>query len=141
VGSHAEQVDAASVDFDHEQDIEAAQADGVEMKEVGGEQACGLVSQEAAPVRVDSSWCRADPVGGDDASDRAFPDAVAEPGQFALDAAMAPSRVLLSEANNQLAQRALDSGTSYGRRVGPFSGDEAAVPGQQGCRCDESVGE
>ena len=119
------------VNLDHEQDIEPAQADGVEMKEIGGEQARGLGSQEAAPTGVQPTRSRADPAGSEDAPDGALPDVMAEPGQFALDAAMSPPRVLSSEASNQLAQRAVDTGASYGDREGPFLGEEAAVPGQQ----------
>jgi hypothetical protein len=65
---------------------------------------------------------------------------VAEPGQFFLDATISPLRVLSSEVNNQLAQRAVDAGASCAGRVGPFSGDKAAMPGQQGRGSDELMG-
>jgi len=54
---------------------------------------------------------------------------------------MSPPRVLSSEANIQLVQRAVDTGASYGGREGPLLGEEAAVPGQQRGGRDEPVGE
>jgi hypothetical protein len=75
--------------FEHEQDVEPAQDDCVEMKEIDGEQAGGLGAQEVAPVGVDPSGRWSDPGGGKDAPDGAFSDAVAEPDQLALKSAMA----------------------------------------------------
>jgi hypothetical protein len=46
---------------------------------------------------------RAEAGRGQDAADRAGADTVAEPEEFALDAPMAPSRVFLCEADDQVA--------------------------------------
>jgi hypothetical protein len=72
---------------------------------------------------------------------RSFADAVAEPGQFSLQAAMSPPGVLPRDTEGQLAELGVDSRASRRRWVGPFLSDEAAVPGQQGGWRDESVGE
>ncbi len=42
-------VDAAGVDFQHEEDVEAAKQHGVDMQEVAGQQAVGLRLQERPP--------------------------------------------------------------------------------------------
>jgi hypothetical protein len=68
------------VDLHHEQDAEPAQADGVEVEEIGGQQATRLGAQEGTPVGVGLSGCGADAVGGEDAADGARTDVVAKPG-------------------------------------------------------------
>jgi hypothetical protein len=45
-------VHAAAVVFDHEQDVEAAQEDGVDVGEVDGEDGVGLCGQELSPGRT-----------------------------------------------------------------------------------------
>jgi hypothetical protein len=43
---------------------------------------------------------RGSDAGGEDAPDRARADAMAEPGEFSLDAAMPPAKVLLSQLDD-----------------------------------------
>jgi hypothetical protein len=78
----------------HEQDIESAQGDGVEGEKIGGQQTRGqqtrgLSPKEGPPPSVCSTGCRAESGGGQDPPDRASAFAVAEPGEFSLDSAMA----------------------------------------------------
>ena len=61
VGGHPVQVHCASLDLHDGQDVEPAQSDGVEGEEVGGQQTCGLGTQEGSPVGVGLRWCRAEP--------------------------------------------------------------------------------
>ena len=76
---------------------------------------------------------RPDARGGDDD---------ARGGEFAVDAAVAPVRVLLREAEYQGGGPFRDSRSTWpGVRVGPVLGDEIALPTQQGCRLDEEVSE
>jgi hypothetical protein len=60
VSGHSEDVHPAGAHLHHEQDVEPAQGDGVEGKEVGGQQPGGLGPQESPPSGVGSAWCRTD---------------------------------------------------------------------------------
>jgi hypothetical protein len=65
-------------------------------------------------------------------------DLVAQPGEFALDAAMPPGRVLVGQTQDQRPQLRIDRGPpSPGVRVGPIPGQQLAVPAQQRGRGDE----
>jgi len=61
VRGHAEQVDPPGVDFHHEQNVKAAQRDGVEGEEVGGQQPGGLSAQESSPPGVCPTRCWTQP--------------------------------------------------------------------------------
>jgi hypothetical protein len=54
-----------------------------------------------------------------------------EPDELALDAAMPPPRILPGKPDHQFAQLIIDHGPSWWVGVGPFPGDQAAVPRQQ----------
>ena len=140
VSGHPEDVDPAGAHFHDEQDVEPAQGDGVEGEEVGGQQSGGLSAQEGPPSGVCSAWCRAEPGGGQDPADRARAHAVSEPGEFALDAAVSPGRILLGQAQHQVTDLVADRWAAGPVRIGPFPGDQAAVPGQQRGRGDDPVG-
>ena len=135
----AEDVDAAAGDFHDEQDVESAQPDGVEVEEVGGQQPGRLGSEEGAPVGVYPARRRAQVCGGQDPADGAGADVVSEAGELALDAAVSPARVLPCQPDDELAELVVDAGAAGRVRVGPFLGDQASVPGQQGGGGDESV--
>ncbi|MCA1682283.1 MAG: hypothetical protein LC700_04050 [Actinobacteria bacterium] len=62
--------------------------------------ACGLNLKEGPPPIV-CSGCRAESGGGQDPPDRASAYAVAEPGEFSVDSAMAPGGVLLGQVQHQ----------------------------------------
>jgi hypothetical protein len=57
---------------------------------------------------------------------------VPESGELALDAAVSPARVLPGQPDDELTELAVDAGAAGRGWVGPFLGDQAAVPGQQG---------
>ena len=139
VRGDAEDVDPSVGDFNDEQDVEAAQPDGVEMEEVGGQQPGCLGSQECAPLGVYPARRRAQVRGGQDPADGAGADVVSEAGELSLDAAVSPARVLPCQPDDQLAQLGTNAGATGRARVGPSLGDQAAVPGQQGGRRDEPV--
>jgi hypothetical protein len=86
VGGNAEDVDAAGSDLHDEQHVQTAQRHRVDVEEVCREQPRCLRPQERTPARIDLAWRRADPTGGEDATDRAGADPMAGPDQFALDA-------------------------------------------------------
>ena len=66
-------------------------------------------------------------------------DVMSESGELSLDAAVSPARVLPCQPDDELAELAVDAGTTGLVRVGPSLGDQASVPGQQGGGCDEAV--
>ncbi|MCA1822420.1 MAG: hypothetical protein LC644_11935 [Pseudonocardia sp.] len=62
VRGHAEQVHPPGVDFHFKQNAEAAQRDGVEGEEIGGQQPGGLRTQEGSPPGVCPTRCGTQPV-------------------------------------------------------------------------------
>jgi hypothetical protein len=91
-------MDPAGADFHDEQNVKAVQCDGVEGEKVGGQQSGGLSAQEGSPAGVCSAWCRTYTGGGEDPADSACAQAVSEPDEFALDAAVAPGRILVCQS-------------------------------------------
>jgi hypothetical protein len=83
-----------AADLHHEQDVEPAQAKGVEVEEVRGPQARCLRAQEGAPTGIRLPRRGADAGPGEDAPDRPRADVVAKLGEFALYPAMSPTWVL-----------------------------------------------
>jgi hypothetical protein len=139
VRGDAEDVDPATSDLHDEQDVQPAQPDGVEMEEVGGQQPGRLGFEERAPVGVYPARRRAQVCGGQDAADGAGADVVSEPGELTLDAAVSPARVVPCQADDELAELAVDARAARSVRVGPFLGDQAPVPGQEGGGGDDAV--
>src|SRR6266496_1616064 len=74
VGRATGEVDAAALDFDEEEHVEAAQRDRLDREEVAGEHAGGLLAEELAPARPRVPRRRPKPVGKQDAPDRARRD-------------------------------------------------------------------
>ncbi|GAA2216891.1 hypothetical protein ACFY2R_28025 [Micromonospora olivasterospora] len=79
VRGDAKKVDPSGGHLHDHQRVQARQQDRVEVKEVDGQKASGLVAQEGAPVGVWLAGRRADPPAGQDPSDRARSDPMAEP--------------------------------------------------------------
>jgi hypothetical protein len=94
-------MDSSGTHFPDEQDIKAAQPDGVESEKVGGQQPGGLGAQEGPPPGVATPWRRAQPRGGQNPSDRARAHAVPQSGQFSLEASISPRRIFLCQAQHQ----------------------------------------
>src|SRR3954470_17825940 len=84
MGGDAEEVDPAGEYLHHDQDIDPAQSDGVEVEEVGGQQPVGLGTQELPPTGVHTAGRRPGSGAGEDPADGASADPVAEAEQFAL---------------------------------------------------------
>ena len=135
----AEDVDPATRDFHDKQYVESAQPNGVEMEEVAGQQPGRLRSEEGAPVGVYPARRRPLACSGQDPADRAGADVVPESSELALDAAVSPARVLPCQPDDELAELVVDARAAWRVRVGPFLGDQASVPGQQGGGGDEAV--
>ena len=103
MGSDPAEVDAAAVVLDHEQDVEAAQEDGVDVGEVDGEDRVGLAGEELAPGRSGPARSRIDAGALEDLPHCRRGDRVAEADEFAVDSAVAPPWVLPRHPQHQIA--------------------------------------
>jgi hypothetical protein len=86
MGGDAEDVHPSGRDLHNEQHIQPPQRDGVDVEVVGRQQAGRLRAQERPPIGVDLAWGRTALRAGEDATDGASADPMAEPDEFALDA-------------------------------------------------------
>jgi hypothetical protein len=75
----------------------------------------------------------------EDPANRGGADPVAELEQFALHALISPGRILSGQPFDQAAMVGVDARAAVGVRVGPFLGDQSAVPAQDGGRSDQAV--
>ena len=96
------EVDGSGGDVDEEQQVEPAQRDGFDGGEVAGDS--GLGPQELRPSDFAACGCRVDSGVVEDLPDRGRSKAVAEPGKFAVDTAVSPSRILSCEAQCESAK-------------------------------------
>ena len=94
VGGDSGEVHAAAAVLDHDEDVVAAEEDVVDVREVHGEDRSGLRGQELSPGRPGPVRRGVDPGGLQDRPHGGGGDRVAEPDQLALDASIAPPRVL-----------------------------------------------
>ena len=136
-------VHPAGAMFDEHQDIQSSEQHGVHVQEVDREDPGGLGVQELPPGRARAARRRIDARGMQDLPDGGRRDRHAELGQFAVDAAVSPQRILLRQADDE-AGDARDCRRAAGRaplaRV-VLPRDQPAVPGQQRRWCHrEDVG-
>jgi hypothetical protein len=134
MGGDAEDVDGAGAYLYDEQRVEALQADGVEMEEIGGEQAAGLGLEKVGPLAVRRLAARrgAETGGTQPPPDGGGADFVPEAAQFTVYAPESPSGVLDAEPGDQVADL-LRQGPAPGRGwLRPLLLHQALVPGQQG---------
>jgi len=64
---------------------------------------------------------------------------VPESDEFALDAAMPPTRILPGKSDDQFAQLIINHGPSWPVGVRPFPGDQTAMPRQQRAQRHDAV--
>jgi hypothetical protein len=141
VGGHSGQVDPPGVQFDEEQHIQPPQRGGVDGEEVARRDSRGLLAEERSPSGGGPPRCRIQAVAVQRGADRGGRDSHAEVHQFALDALVAPARVLCGEADDQLLDDLVELWPPLAdTRVGPRARDEAPVPAQQRLRGDEEAG-
>ena len=111
---HAQHVEVAVADLEHEQHVEPSQGErAVDVEEVDREHAGGLGAQELALAGVgmpDRCWW--DAVALQDPSDRRGANPVAECEQLALESHVSPSRVLSRHAHNQGGEGVVDRWSS-----------------------------
>jgi hypothetical protein len=118
--------------LDKHQDVQSLQQHGVHMQEVHREDPGGLRMEKLPPRRARTARRRIDARGPQDLPHRGRRDHHAELGQFAVDPAVPPQRILLRQANDK-AGDARDRGRAAGpaaiAHVVPARG-QPAVPGQ-----------
>ncbi len=138
---HAQDVQVAVADLEHEQDVESPQRDrAVDVEEVDREHAGGLGGQELPPAGVGApQWRWWDPVALEDSADRRGADAVAELEQLALDPLVSPVRVLRRHPYDQCGEHGADRWTTGPVRVGPSSAYEAPMPAQDRVRAYQAM--
>ena len=120
MSGHTENRDSAGPRFHHTQDVESAQPDGVQGDEVGGQQPRRRGAQGSPPAEVCSPWWRPEAGSGQDPVKGARSQAVSQPGEFPLDPAVAPGRILLSQAQHQITNLVTDRWASRPVRIRPL---------------------
>ena len=92
------------MDLQENQHVQRPQHHRIDGEEVAGQDRAGMGGQELGPGWPVSTRCRRHAMATTDAADRLRRDLEAELEQFALDAPIAPARILSSQAQYQLAQ-------------------------------------
>jgi hypothetical protein len=136
-----EDVDAAGGVLDDEERVEPVQGDGVEVEQVAGEHPVGLSSEELGPGGSGSAGRRVDASVVQDLPDGGGADLVAEAGEFAVDASVAPGGVLSCQPDDKSSEAGGDGWSSRARRLsGPAAaGDESPMPAQDRRGRDEQT--
>jgi hypothetical protein len=100
----AGEVNAATADLDEEEDVEPGQPHGIDGEEVGSQDLIGVLANEVAPRALASPWSWRQIVTAEHLADGEVGAAVAELEELALDAAIAPARVLPGQAEDEFVE-------------------------------------
>jgi hypothetical protein len=141
MSGHAQDMQVAIADLEHEQHVESPQRErAVDVEEVDREHAGRLGAQELPPTGVGvprrSRW---DPVALQYPPDRRSADAVAESEQLAPDPHVPPARVLPRHPHHQGGDHVLDRRPTGRVGVCPSSANETAMPAQDRVRRDQAM--
>ena len=140
VGRHAEDVDPAIGDLQHEQHVQALEQDGLSMEEVAGQDPFGLGGQELLPGQAGAARCRVDTASFEAQPHRAWCEVLSKPGKFTVDAPLAPRRVVGCHRQDQATQLWHRRGpTGLAVRERPAAFDQVPMPAQHCLRCHESM--
>jgi hypothetical protein len=140
VGSDPGQVDAPGGQSDKEQHIEPSQPDGVDGEEVAGEDPSGLLAKKRLPRRRCPPWRRVQAMPAQRFADRGCRDPDPKPEQLALDALVAPTRILPCQADDQLLHALVEWRTPTSTTgICPRVSDQAAMPAQQRLGSDDEA--
>jgi hypothetical protein len=126
-------MDASALELDEEEHIQTPQEGGVDREEVAGDHARRLRTQKLPPRRAGAPRRGTELMATEQVSDRARRHGEAEAGELALDAPVAPARVLPRQAQDLLAQLTLKRRPS--RRspaIRPASPDKRSMPSEHG---------
>jgi len=110
------------------------------VKQVARDDPGGLLAQELPPGGGRASRRRVQPVAAQRGPDCGGRDVHAKPQEFALEALVAPARVLGGQTDDQLLHLLIQRRPAcLAMRVGPRAGDQAAMPAPQGVRGDQEA--
>jgi hypothetical protein len=124
--------------FDEEQHVDPFQEHGVDGEEVTRHDRLGLGGEKLLPRRTGPARRRIHASLVEDLPDRAVRHTKPEPGQLAVDAAVAPGWVLRRQPQYQPARLPADGWPARsGVRIGPMSGDQLPMPPQERGWSDE----
>ena len=112
MSGHAGDPDPSAAELDEEQHIEAFEQHGVDMEEVRGHDTRRLDTQELAPGGTVAPRSRSQALVLHDPGDGARGQAHPELEQLTLDAAVAPSRVLSCQADDECGRLAVNRRTT-----------------------------
>jgi len=141
-GGHIEDPDAAGGVLDHGQDIGGGAVEQVDGEEVGGQHRLSLGVQELRPGWPGASGCWWDPGVGQDLPHGRGRHPDAESGEFAVDAPVAPARVLPGQSNDQRSDVVVGGWSArplVPRFAGPASAEDVTPPAQHGLRRDHET--
>jgi hypothetical protein len=138
IGSDAGEIHATPGQFDEEEHVEPAQPERLDREEVTLEDRRRLLAQELPPADARSPWRRLEAVPVENVPNAARRQRHPERDQFALDALVAPGRVLRRQTQNQpLRLRGQRRFARAPARIGPAATDKVAMPAQQRRRLDQ----
>ena len=126
VGGDPGDVHAAAVVLDHDEDVEAAQEDGVDVGEVDREDRVGLRGQELSPGRAGPSGRGIESRRPSRSSRRSRRRRMAEADQLALDASVAPAGILAGHPQHQGPDRRCGGWSAWSSVAGRSSGGRRA---------------
>ena len=89
MGGDPRDVRTATLVFDHDEDVEAAQEHGIDVGEVDREDRVGLCGEELSPGRSGPQWGGIDAGAVEDLPDSGGGDPMAGAGELAVDASVA----------------------------------------------------
>ncbi len=107
---------------------------GLVLEEITRQQALCLGAQEPPPGRGQTARSGSAAAGAEDTPHSRLTDLVAQAGQLAVHPAVSPGRVLPRQPQHQVADLLASPLATRPSRVGPFSREETAMPGQQRSR-------
>jgi len=102
VGGHPGEMDPAGVEFHEAQHLQPWQPHRLHDEEVARDHPGGLLAEERLPAAARTPRCRVESVTAKRCADRGCRHAHTKAEQLALDALVAPARVLASEADDQV---------------------------------------
>ncbi len=110
-------------------------------EEVTGQYGSSLSAQESLPAQARSPRRWRHPVAAQDAPNGRCGDLLPELAQFALDAAIAPARVLACQTQDQLLalarqRRSTKSAARAAPEGSPFAADQLPMPTEDGLRAE-----
>ena len=142
VGGGAEDADAASRVLDDSKDVLALTGQRNGLDEVAGQERVSLGAQEGGPTGGAPIGCGIDALGLEDLPHGRGGNLETQSGEFAVDAAIAPGRVLLSQTQRQSPDGTEGARASMALVPGDgrvASAEQVAVPAQDGVRPYQQV--